>query len=160
MRKYFFLILCSAFAIVLSGQTTFKKNDVYLEIGGNGLFASANYERQLTKQPGPGIRLGIGVYSENGIYLTLPAGIDYLFNLKADKSFIDAGMGITWTFIDAKFFGKSKSLSGNNFFPDFIPSIGYRQHTANNIMWRVSLAPVINKYGFVPWLGLSFGKRF
>jgi hypothetical protein len=27
-------------------------------------------------------------------------------------------------------------------------------------MWRISLAPVANKYGLVPWLGFSLGKRF
>jgi hypothetical protein len=27
-------------------------------------------------------------------------------------------------------------------------------------MWRISVTPVANKYGLVPWLGLSLGKRF
>lgn len=72
-------------------QSTLKKNDIYLEAGGNGLFGSVNYERQLTKEPGLGARIGAGFYTENAFYLTIPVGINYLFALKSDRSFIDAG---------------------------------------------------------------------
>lgn len=68
-------------AVRSNGQTTFKKNDIYIEAGGNGLFASANYERQFTKEPGSGFRLGIGFYTENVFYLTIPVGFNYLFKL-------------------------------------------------------------------------------
>ena len=159
MKQFILLIITTAFAASSFGQTTFKKNDIYLEAGGNGLFASVNYERQLTKQPGLGARLGVGFYSENAFYLTIPIGIDYLFRLKNDKSFFDAGLGVTWTRIDGNLFGDSKNSNGGNFV-NFIPSIGYRRHTTGNLMWRISLTPVVNKYGFVPWLGLSIGKRF
>ena len=159
MKQFILLIITTAFVAPSFGQTTFKKNDIYLEAGGNGLFASVNYERQLTKQPGLGARFGVGFYSENAFYLTIPVGIDYLFKLKSDKSFIDAGLGATWTRIDGNLFGDSKNSNGDNFI-NFIPSIGYRRHTTENLMWRISLTPVINKYGFVPWLGLSIGKRF
>ncbi len=141
------------------GQSSFKRNDIYLEALGNGLFGSVNYERQLTKAPGLGARIGVGFYSEKAFYLTIPVGINYLFPLKSDKSFIDAGLGATWTQIDGKLFSNNKNSNDNNFV-SFIPSIGYRRHTAKNIMWRVSLTPVINKYTFVPWIGASIGKRF
>jgi len=159
MKQFLLFIIGTGFIAPSFGQQTFKKNDIYLEAGGSGLFASVNYERQLTKQPGLGVRLGIGFYSENAFYLTIPVGIDYLFKLKRDKSFIDAGLGATWTRIDGKLFGDSKNSNGDHFV-NFIPSIGYRRHTTQNLMWRASLTPVVNKYGFVPWLGLSIGKRF
>lgn len=141
------------------GQPSFKRNDIYLEAGGSGLFASVNYERQLTKQPGIGFRLGIGFYSENAFYLTVPLGINYLFPLKNKQSFIDAGLGATWTRIDGKLFGESKNTNGEHFV-NFVPSIGYRRHTARNVMWRISLTPIANKFGFVPWMGFAIGKRF
>jgi hypothetical protein len=146
---------CLIFLIVTfaNGQPAFKKNDIYLEAGGNGLFGSVNYERQLTKEPGLGARIGLGFYSEDAFYVTLPAGINYLFKLKNPKSFIDAGLGITWTGID------EKNPRGLHFI-NFVPSIGYRRHTSKNVMWRISITPVINKYGFVPWAGASIGKRF
>lgn len=58
------LVLAIFLSTSLLAQNTFKRNDLYLEAGGNGLFASVNYERQLTKQPGLGLRTGIGFYSE------------------------------------------------------------------------------------------------
>ena len=159
MRKLILTVFTSCAVTLSFGQSDFKKNYIYLEAGGNGLFGSVNYERQLTKQPGLGARVGVGFYSENAFYLTIPVGINYLFKLKSDKSFIDAGLGATWTRIDGKLFGDSKSSNGDHFV-NFIPSIGYRRHAVKDVMWRISLTPVANKYGFVPWLGASIGKRF
>jgi hypothetical protein len=79
--------------------------------------------------------------------------------LKNDNSFIDAGFGITWTRIDGNLFGDSKNLNGNHFV-NFIPSIGYRRHSSKDLMWRISLTPVANKFDLIPWLGFSIGKRF
>jgi hypothetical protein len=159
MRKQILTAIALCTVAVSFGQSTFKKNDIYLEAGGNGLFGSVNYERQLTKEPGLGVRIGIGFYSENAFYLTIPAGINYLFQLKNAKSFIDAGLGATWTRIDGKLFADSKNSNGDHFV-NFVPSIGYRRHTSNNVMWRISITPAANKYGLVPWIGASIGKRF
>jgi hypothetical protein len=159
MRKYIFTILALSTVIFSFGQNSFKKDNIYLEALGNGLFGSINYERQLTKMPGLGARIGFGFYSEKVFYLTIPAGIDYLFKLKNDRSFLDAGLGVTWTYADGKMLGKAKNSNDDNFV-NFIPSIGYRRYTANNVMWRVSFTPISNRYTFVPWLGISIGKRF
>jgi len=58
------------------------------------LFGSVNYERQLTKEAGLGCRIGLSFYTENGFYATIPVGINYLFELKRKRLFIDAGLGI------------------------------------------------------------------
>ncbi len=159
MKHLTLLFAIFGIAFCSSGQTTFKRNDIYIEAGGNGLFASVNYERQLSNQPGAGFRLGVGFYSEHAFFLTIPVGINYLFKLKNNKSFIDAGLGATWTRIDGNLFGDSKDSNGDNF-ANFVPSIGYRRHSSKNLMWRISVTPIANKYGLVPWLGLSIGKRF
>lgn len=143
----------------LFAQTTFKRNNLYLEAGGNGLFGSVNYERQLTKQPGIGARIGIGFYTDYAFYLTVPVGINYLFPLKNNSSFIDAGLGFTWARIDGKLFASDKNSNGDHFV-SFIPSIGYRKHATKDVMWRISITPVADKYSFTPWLGLTLGKRF
>jgi hypothetical protein len=158
MIKFIIAVFLSATTGIAAGQNSFKKNDIYLEAGGNGLFGSISYERQLTKEPGLGARIGIGVYSENEFFLTLPVGVNYLFELKKKNTFIDAGLGVTWAMVDGKFSNDPTDIQEN--FTSFIPSIGYRKHTAKNVMWRISLTPVINKYSFTPWLGLSIGKRF
>ena len=158
MKVHFLLFLLVLSELSLA-QSAFRKNDIYLEAGGNGLFASVNYERQLTKEPGLGVRAGIGFYSENAFYLTIPAGINYLFPLKNHTSFIDAGLGITWARIDGKLFASDKYSNGEHFV-NFIPSIGYRLHTPKDVMWRFSITPVANNDAFTPWIGISLGKRF
>ncbi|TXH21206.1 MAG: hypothetical protein E6Q95_04245 [Chitinophagaceae bacterium] len=159
MKILTLFLAISVIAFCSYGQTIFNKNDIYLEAGGNGLFASINYERQLTKQPGLGFRLGVGFYSEKDFYLTIPVGINYLFKLKNNKSFIDAGLGATWTRIDMNLFD-DLHISNGDHFVNFVPSIGYRRHTPKDLMWRISITPIVNKYDLVPWLGLSIGKRF
>ena len=156
-----FLLMMFAFCLAehASGQNNFKRNDVYLEAGGNGLWGSVNYERQLTSEPGLGARIGIGFYTESAFYLTIPAGISYLFQLKKQGSFIDAGLGVTWTRMDGRLMN-NKPFDKHDHWVNFIPSIGYRKHAKNNLMWRVSITPIANRYTFVPWLGISIGKRF
>lgn len=100
MRKLLLAILTFSAASYITGQSTFQKNNIYVEAGGNGLFGSVNYERQLTKEPEFGVHFGVGFYTEKAFYLTFPAGINYLFKLKRENSFIDAGLGYTWTRID------------------------------------------------------------
>ncbi len=133
MKKICFTFLTLIATGILFAQGTFKKNDLYLEAGGNGLFSSVNYERQLTQQHGIGVRFGVGFYTENAFYLTIPAGINYLFPLKNHSSFIDAGLGVTWARIGGRTFNDFNNSNGDNFV-NFIPSIGYRKHTAKDLM--------------------------
>src|SRR5690606_34014640 len=86
MRRKILITLFVCTTTIIFGQDNFKRNDIYLEAGGNGLFGSVNYERQLTKQPGLSARIGVGFYSENAFYLSIPVGINYLFKLKGEKS--------------------------------------------------------------------------
>lgn len=159
MKKHVATLLLLCLTATAFAQSGFKKNDIYLEAGGNGLFGSVNYERQLTALPGLGARIGLGFYFEDAFYLTVPVGINYLFPHKNPKAFIDAGLGATWTRIDGNLFGKTENQNGEHFV-NFVPSIGYRRHTAKDMMWRVSVTPIVNKYTGVPWIGFSVGKRF
>lgn len=157
-----YLILSLAISLIVSssyGQTTFKRNDVYLQAGGNGLFGSVNYERQLAKEPGFGLRVGLGFLPQEGSDLIVPVGVNYLFEFKNDGGFFEAGLGATWTSTPPILMGNSKGIEGNSFV-SFVPSVGYRYHTSRNVMWRINLTPIINKYSAFPWLGLSLGKRF
>lgn len=159
MKHLILFLTISLTAINSFGQTTFKRNNIFLEAGGNGLSASVNYERQLTKQPGLGFRVGLGYYPDKTFYLTAPIGANYLFKLRKDRSFIEAGLGATLTRTEVRLLGGSKNSNGG-LFVNFIPSVGYRRHTNKNAMWRISLTPIVNDYGVLPWLGLSIGKRF
>lgn len=148
----FFILSCMNFSF---GQKSFKQNDIYLEAGGNSFWGAINYERQLSKSPGFGLRVGLGFYTEDKFYLTLPVGVHYLIKLNNKASFIDLGFGATFARSN-----ETKFEEDENHFIGFVPSIGYRKHIGDKIMFRLSFTPVFNKSSFVPWLGISFGKRF
>lgn len=158
MKKLLLVILFFYAVTIASAQDQFKKNTIYVEAGGNGLFGSINYEWQLSKEPGFALHAGVGFYTEKAFYLTIPVGINYLFKLSNNNSFIEGGLGVTFAHVNGNL--SSNYYSRGNGFNNFIPSVGYRKQTAKNLMFRFSLTPVINNYGFVPWAGVSFGKSF
>jgi len=153
MLRILFLFNSFCFSTTLWAQENFKQNDLYLEIGGNAFLTSINYERQLTKKPGLGMRLGVGMSYNLDAFLTLPMGLNYLFPLKKDNTFIDTGISITLV-------PERKSSEGDIGFVNLIPSIGYRKHTQQDFMWRIGFTPIVSKDAFAPWAGFSIGKRF
>ena len=162
MRRYFLLVLSLSFVTSAFAQNAFKKNDMYFEFLGNGIGASVNYERQLGNKPGLGLRLGVGYFSgDEQFRLSIPIGVNYLFAIGKNNSFLDAGVGGTWSGAAGL---NTKEPAGARDYSErvwsFIPSVGYRRHTKSNLMWRTSFTPVINKYRVMPWLGVSIGKRF
>src|ERR1700749_2091732 len=78
-------------------QSPFRKNTVYAEFCGNGLDWSANYERQLGNKPGLGVRAGIGYASSTEEFrVSIPVGVNYLFHISRQRSFLETGIGVTW----------------------------------------------------------------
>lgn len=143
-------------------ETPFKKNTGYLELGGNGLLTSINYERQLFNKPGLGFHVGMGIYGFKEPHLTIPFGFNYLINLKNNQSFLDFGLGMVYTKAEVLLYVTVKRPQGyvHTDFWSYIPSIGYRRHTKSNYMIRVAVTPVINNIGLLPFFGFSIGKGF
>ncbi len=89
MYKYLLPILTLVLSTSAYGQDSFRKNDIYVEFFGNGIASSLNYERQLMKQPGLGVRLGVGYFSgDEKFRLSIPIGVNYLFNLRTIDLFL------------------------------------------------------------------------
>jgi hypothetical protein len=146
------------------GQTnTNKFNTLYVELGGNGLFLSANYERQILKNTRLNLHFGTGIYGVKPSILTIPFGVNYLLKLKKVNSYIDFGFGVTYTKADVKLYTivhRSLNSNVNSDFINIIPSIGIRHQTRKNFMYRFSLTPVFNQYEGLPFFGCSIGKSF
>lgn len=157
MRKLFFFTSAVLLTIQLSAQNIFKKNTLYGEMGGTGIILSANYERQLTNQPGFGLHIGIGLGGNKPV---IPIGAKYLFDVGNRKSFIEAGTGITLAEADLLDDIHTIYNNHNPYQAAFIPSIGYRHHTPYGLMWRINYTPVFSRYRNIPWLaGVSVGWR-
>ncbi|RZJ74281.1 MAG: hypothetical protein EOO45_09010 [Flavobacterium sp.] len=165
MRTNFLILIITFCSYTAFGQDLNKKNDVFIELLGNGLLGSVNYSRQLTEKPMLEIRAGLGAYgSDPKTYLTIPVSVNYLLNIGSKHTFLFAGLGTTYTEADVRMgliidyteeFRNTRSAAVN-----FVPSIGYLRYTTKDFSWRISFTPVINTHGFLPSFGLGLGKRF
>lgn len=157
------LIFCFLNSITkVSGQSKAKLNTVYFELGGNGLFTSINYERQLLKKTRLNIHFGAGIYGAETTYLTIPFGIRYLIKLNNSNSYIDLGFGATYSKADVILYASIKRNLDyvQTDFWNYVPNVSYRKLTKRNLMYRFSLSPIINHNDFLPFLGFSMGKSF
>ena len=142
-------------------QNHFRKNTVYAEFGGNGIDWSANYERQLGKRPGLGVRAGVGYASSTEEFrICVPIGVNYLFDISHQRSFIETGLGVTWAeenIWKTSFQGPSSTTYEAGFFP----SAGYRHQTPYGLMWRIDYTPFFTRHRVDPlFIGLSAGWSF
>ena len=161
IRLKFFIALLF-FSTIAFGQKA-KSNNIYFELGGNGLFLSLNFEKELIKKTNLYGHLGFGIYGIQPTYLTLPFGINYLLKSKNKYNSIEFGLGATYTKADVKLYSivdnKSNIPVKIQYF-NIIPSISYRHNTDKNFMYKLSLTPVFNQYDGLPFLGFSIVKIF
>lgn len=122
---------------------------VYAELGGGGLFISANFDSRFKGNNGLGYRAGIGFLPVNRNVLTFPLGINTLVG--RGPSYFEAEVTVTPATAKAKFNNRTSSV--------FIyPHIGYRYSKASGgFNFRVNGGPLIIASHVMPWAGLSFG---
>ena len=94
---------------------------------------------------------------------TIPVGINYLIPLIGKHSFLDLGLGATYTKADVHLYVYYKRAQGyvqkyQSVY--FVPSLGLRNYTTKNFVWHFNATPVLTQYGLIPWVGFGFGKRF
>jgi hypothetical protein len=163
MSKYIFIIGLSLFAFSAFAQDLTKKNDIFLELGGNGFAGSVNFARQLTKKPRLELRAGLGIYPVRP-YLTIPVSLNYLIAMGNQHAFLNFGIGATYTKADITFGVKAEYVEGYVYRKseavNFVPNFGYRYYTTKDFSWRVNFTPVINRHATFPIFGIGAGKRF
>lgn len=154
------LLLCFLLPLTVESQNSRVKresiidwedypNSVYLEVLGNGLPYSVNYERRFygfrhLKLYG---RAGLGVVAYSDLFGgTIPLECSVAFG---NKSNFETGIGCTLPFTSFDGFDSAR-----------IPlRIGYRLEI-DEFLFRFGLTPFFD-YGILfPMLGISFGKRF
>ncbi len=159
--KNIYLLLIAGFTLFAS--PTFAQEatkTVFVELGGNGLIFSANYDMRFgDKINGLGARLGLGYVgggSAGATVVTVPAMINYL--LGKDGKYFEVGAGITYIsagtdFIDDGF--SDSSLLGAMTFM-------YRSQPVNGgFMWKIGFTPILAEGIFIPyWVGLGIGYAF
>ena len=160
-------------SLIISGLCFAQRNkSVFLELGGNGLGFSVNYDTRFTKaEKGPGFRAGIGFFPGARLggdsstlfswptILSIPVGLNYLVG-KAPHYF-EAGLGATYFYGKGNFtfFFLETDETLSTFI--FIPSAGYRFAKAGkSFQGRGFISPYINSGGVSFYGGLSAGFKF
>lgn len=148
----------------LKAQEDKRAQNVFVEILGQGLLFSANYDTRFgNRRDGLGGRAGIGYIGADGSSVTtVPVSLNYL--LGKGKNFFEIGLGAT--FASAKvgdsfiFDDEDGSSRGNGVIGTM--SFSYRlQPVDSGFAFRAGFTPVFNKNNFIPYyFGLSLGYTF
>lgn len=127
----------------------------FVELGGNGLALTLNYEKFLTNRFG--IRLG-GLFVPAGNQSTFVGTIMGTSVWGNGKWCVETGLGVTM------FTGGFRDVATDGTTPSvFVPTgtIGVRyQPRPKGILLRLGLTPMVFPSMVLPWVGLSIGYSF
>jgi len=160
------MAFCSAnvFAQETGGDAKRAQN-VFIEVGGQGLALTANYDSRFTKKrDGLGGRIGIGhIASDGSSVTTVPVSLNYL--LGKERQFFEVGLGATFATatLDGNFFDfddNDEDESGNGVIGTM--SFAYRlQPVDSGFAFRAGFTPIFGRNFFIPYyFGLSLGYTF
>lgn len=170
LRFLFFLLLSLAISPLslvhaqedVIGPTEFARNSIFVELGGNGILYSLNYDYKFANHISG--RIG-GMFAtlrdENSDerigLLLLPTMVNYLIG--SGNSRIELGLGLLWGYANGEL-DDVGSFSGFGL-GGATSTIGYRlQPVEGGFNFRVALTPFVTSDGFQFWGGLGFGFGF
>lgn len=137
-----------------------RAQNVFVEIGGQGLLFTANYDSRFSKRrDGLGGRAGIGyIANEGDNATTIPLSLNYL--LGKGRHFFEVGLGATIIATGGN--DNSYFFDDNESHVIGTMSFSYRlQPVDSGFAFRVGLTPIFNKDFFIPYYaGLSLGYTF
>jgi len=141
-------------------------NAVYLEMGGNGIFYSVNYERFITEDIAARIGVGylsFGESSYNGSsvsFTSVPLMVNYLGVGKLNHR-LELGGGLVIVHLSARASDGVATAFGEGSFIGGTASIAYRYVPLDGgFNFKVAFTPLLSAVVTVPTLGLSFGTAF
>lgn len=155
------VILTQINLIAQSTTSSIKQNQLYIELGGNGMIYSINYERSLSEnftfRGGFGITPGL-IFAE-GTFLHIPVTASYLIGGVSSK--FETGLGVTYfAGTDIEVFGLPSDDQSLIFLAGIV---GYRYISPGGFVFRIAFTPFYNSQAepnFIPSGGLSFGFMF
>ena len=152
--------------LIIIGNTLWSQasKSVFLELGGNGIGISINYDARFSKKTnGFGYRVGLGILpstfdmvSETSTLLAIPLVINYLTGTRSHH--FEAGLGVTYISGSVGYFGFEKEKVAGVV---LIPSVGYRySRSKGGFLGRVVVSPLVGGGGIGFFYGLSGGLAF
>lgn len=156
-----------------------RKNSVFFEAGGNGIFASINYEGKAflgKKNNFLAAKIGLGPFAIINV-LNMTA----TYNIGDGMNYFEIGGGLGWFTSNLLFGSEILGSDRYNYFY-FTPTIGYRRHSARGFLFRTFITTFAIKetrqidsgiigygssnyttqdyYQYYPSLGISVGYAF
>lgn len=149
-----------------------RRKTAFVELLGNGLVISGNFELLLKENSnsGSGVRVGIGGANVSGTdnngnfvnvgIVTFPLGYNYLIGEK--RSSFELGAGITPVLISGNGFINNETFSGSGLTLTGNLNAGYRYQPLNNgFFGKITWTPTATNTGFYAgFFGLSLGFSF
>jgi hypothetical protein len=167
-RKNFILPAVIILVILPAGrsclaQRLYAPNSIYMELAGNGLIYSINYDRMFTENMGG--RIGVmyfplvpSLFSSVEDLFIMPATLNFLIGSNSHK--LEMGAGIIYGAARLSTVFSSESESGSGLAQTI--TIGYRyQQRSGGFLFRIGFTPIF-RFGeeFIPWGGFSVGVSF
>jgi len=130
-------------------------SQIYVEIGGPGIFYSINYDGRFGKtEKGLGFRAGAGILASGGeSFTTFPLGLNYLIG--SEGKYFDGGAGVAFFNHNIRFVWFDCGATTGYL------QLGYRnQLTKQGFTWRANFTPLFGSGYFVPFASVSLGYKF
>ena len=149
-------------ALSRRGSGNFARNSIFLELGGNGVFYSLNYDHKIFNHFSA--RIG-GMYapwedeisSQNASLLLVPLMANYLVGNGSSR--LEVGAGLTFGNISGNLDGFDEFSEGG--VAAFTSTVGYRlQPTNGGFLFRIGYTPTFFSDGVLHFIGLSLGGTF
>lgn len=157
------LPLAAGPAAAQEAQPTLARNSVYVELLGNALLYSVNYDRLLT--PNLAGRVGLMFVTaeddegDSGTVAIVPVMGSWLWGDGNSHFETGIGLAVATASFDIDELDVDESGGGTGVYGTGV--LGYRyQRPGGGFLFRVGLTPVFTTNDFAPWFGLSFGYSF
>ena len=140
----------------------FARNSIFLELLGNGIAYSLNYDHKIFNHLSA--RIG-GMYApwndqnsdQNLTFVVVPVMANYL--LGNGSSRLEVGAGVSYSYASGNL-NRIDDFTGGSV-TAFTSTLGYRlQPTDGGFLFRIGFTPTFFKQGMLPLVGLSLGGTF
>ncbi len=134
-------------------KTKYAHHSIFLELAGNALFYSINYDYRFWEHVS--VRAGFGRLKFFETSTLVPVMINYLLPISHHGSYLEVGAGPVFNLSkDYELVSSSDSnIAGT-------ATIGYRWQPVHGFQFRISFTPAFSATAFQPWGGISFGHCF
>jgi hypothetical protein len=163
LRTLFVVLLMMGAAVALTPSSSHAqeaKNSVYVELAGNSLFYSVNYDRLFNKKVSG--RLGVMTAGAGDVSLTaVPLVGNYLFGSGSHRFEVGAGPQLFLVSVDTENADGFGGIDEDGTAIAGTATLGYRyQPMDGGFQFRIGFTPSFSQFGFLPWAGLSLGYAF